>query len=160
MMLLFLVSGTITVFLLVASVILLLSGEETVDARLLEIAAAHQGNAPGLAEAPKSGLAEVAATLTSPFKPIRDLISGADGDLAYRLALAGFRKAEHIQVYTAAKMLLPVIGIVTGTFFGGNMMAAILVGTLAGFFGPDLAVTHLISRRQASLDSAVPEALD
>src|SRR5216684_1400857 len=113
MMLLFLVSGTITVFLLVAAVILLLSGEETVDARLLEIAAAHQGNAPGLAEAP--------ATLTSPFKPIRDLISGADGDLAYRLALAGFRKAEHIQVYTAVKMLLPVMGIAAGTFFGSNM---------------------------------------
>ena len=30
--------------------------------------------------------------------------------------LAGFRKAEHVEVYTAAKMLLPVVGIVAGTF--------------------------------------------
>ncbi len=160
MMLLFLVSGTITVFLLVAAVILLLSGKETVDARLLEIAAAHQGNAPGLAEAPKSGLAEVAATLTSPFKPIRDLISGADGDLAYRLALAGFRKAEHIQVYTAAKMLLPVMGIAAGTFFGSNMIAAILVGAMGGFFGPDLVLSQLTSRRQESIRLSLPDALD
>jgi len=160
MMLLFLVSGTITVFLLVAAVILLLSGKETVDARLLEIAAPHQGNAPGLAEAPKSGLAEVAATLTSPFKPIRDLISGADGDLAYRLALAGFRKAEHIQVYTAAKMLLPVMGIAAGTFFGSNMIAAILVGAMGGFFGPDLVLSQLTSRRQENIRLSLPDALD
>jgi len=160
MMLLFLVSGTITVFLLVAAVILLLSGKETVDARLLEIAAPHQGNVPGLAEAPKSGLAEVAATLTSPFKPIRDLISGADGDLAYRLALAGFRKAEHIQVYTAAKMLLPVMGIAAGTFFGSNMIAAILVGAMGGFFGPVLVLSQLTSRRQESIRLSLPDALD
>src|SRR5712691_12032399 len=160
MMVLFLVSGAITVFLLVASVILLLSGKETVDARLMEIAVSQPFKAPGLGEAPKSGLAEVAATLTSPFKPIRDLISGADGDLEYRLALAGFRKAEHIQVYTAVKMLLPVIGIVAGTFFGGNMIMAIMLGAMAGFFGPDLALSHLTTRRQESIRLSLPDALD
>jgi hypothetical protein len=80
----------------------------------------------------------VAAILNGAVKPIRDLISGSD-DIAYRLTLAGFRKAEHVEVYTAAKMLLPVIGIVGGTFFGGNMIMAILLGTMFGFFGPDLS---------------------
>src|SRR2546425_8017933 len=128
MMLLFLISAAITVFLLAAMLILMLSGKETADARLMEIAASQPVSAPTLAEMPKSGLARVAVSLTSPFKPIRDLISGSDGDLGYRLTLDGFRKAEHIEVYTAAKMLLPVIGIVAGTFFGSNMMAAVLVG--------------------------------
>jgi tight adherence protein C len=160
MTLLFLISSAVTLFLLAAVLILMMGGGEAVDARLTEIAARpKRGGALTWADTPKSGLAQVAAILTGAVKPIRDLISGSD-DMAYRLTLAGFRKAEHIEVYTAAKMLLPVIGIVTGTFFGGNMIAAILVGTIAGFFGPDLAVTHLISRRQASLDRAVPEALD
>jgi len=140
--------------------ILMLSGKETADARLMEIAASQPVSAPTLAEMPKSGLARVAVSLTSPFKPIRDLISGSDGDLGYRLTLAGFRKAEHIEVYTAAKMLLPVIGIVAGTFFGSNMMAAVLVGAVGGFFGLDLVLTHLISRRQESIRRALPDALD
>jgi hypothetical protein len=36
--------------------------------------------------------------------------------MACRPTLAGFRKAEHLEVYTAVKMLLPVVGIVIGTF--------------------------------------------
>ena len=160
MTLLFLISVAITVFLLAATLILILGGNETVDARLMEIAASQPVSAPTLAEMPKSGLARVAVSLTSPFKPIRDLISGSDDDLGYRLTLAGFRKAEHIEVYTAAKMLLPVIGIVAGTFFGSNMMAAILVGAVGGFFGLDLVLTHLISRRQESIRRALPDALD
>jgi len=57
-------------------------------------------------------------------------------------------------------MLLPVIGIVAGTFFGSNMMAAVLVGAVGGFFGLDLVLTHLISRRQESIRRALPDALD
>jgi tight adherence protein C len=160
MTLLFLISSAITVFLLAAVLILMVGGSEDVDARLTEIAARSKpAGATIWADPPKSGLAHVAAVLTSSLKPIRDLISGSD-DMAYRLMLAGFRKAEHVEVYTAAKMLLPVVGIVAGTFFGGNMIMAILVGTMGGFFGPDLAVGHLISRRQESMDRAVPEALD
>src|SRR5258708_6516181 len=160
MMVLFLVSGSLTLFLLAAGVSLLLSGKETVDARLMEIAVPQSVKGPALGDTPKSALAEVAGTLTSPFKPIRDMISGSDGDLEYRLALAGFRKAEHIQIYTAAKILLPVIGIVAGTFFGSNMIMAILVGAMGGFFGPDLVLTRMTSRRQESIRLALPDALD
>jgi len=160
MTLLFLISSAVTLFLLAAVLIVMVGGSEGVDARLTEIAARpNRGDAPIWADAPQSGLAQVAAVLNGALKPIRDLISGSD-DMAYRLTLAGFRKAEHVEVYTAAKMLLPVIGIVGGTFFGGNMIMAILLGGMAGFFGPDLAVTHLISRRQETMDRAVPEALD
>jgi tight adherence protein C len=159
MMLLFLISAAITVFLLAATLILILGGNETVDARLMEIAAPHVVGAPTFAETPKSGLAQVAAILTSTFKPLRTVISGTDDDLGYRLTLAGFRKAEHIEVYTAVKMLLPVIGIVAGTFFGSNMLAAMLVGAMAGFFGPDMVLSNLISRRQEKIRLALPDAL-
>ena len=159
-MVLLLISGATTVFLLTATIILALSGNEAVDDRLTEIAVTQSADSPTLEDQPNGGLAQMASTLTGPFKPIRDLISGSDGDMGYRLALAGFRKPEHIEVFTALKMLLPVIGIVAGTFFGSNMIAAILVGVMGGFFGPDLVLTHLTKRRQERIRLALPDALD
>jgi len=161
MMLLFLVSGTITIFLFVAMLILLLSRKEAaVDERLMEIAAPRAAATLALAEAPKSSLAEMASDLTGTLKPIQALISGSDEDLEYRLMLAGFRKAEHVQVYTTLKILLPILGIVVGTFFGENMIVAILAGVVIGFFGPDLVLSQLVSRRQESISFALPDALD
>lgn len=160
MMLLLMISATITVVLLAITIILMLSGNEPLDARLMEITAPQTVSAAILVEAPKSTLAQVSAFLVAPFKPVRTLISGPDEDLAYRLALAGFRKTEHIEVYAAAKVLLPVIGIVAGTFFGSDMVAAILVGALGGFFGPDLMLTHLIRRRQDNIRRSLPDAMD
>ena len=158
MMLLFLVSGTVTIFLIVATLIMMLGGNEAVDARLMEIAATQAGDSTS--DAPKSDLAKAAAGITGAFKPIRDLISGSDGDLEYRLASAGFRKSEHIQVYMAVKMLLPVVGIVAGTFFGSNMIAVMSTGAMVGFFGPDLVLSNLVKRRQESIKYALPDALD
>ena len=160
MMLLFLISGSITVFLLVAALILMFSGKETVDERLMEIAVSHAANAPGLSDTPTSALGELAATLTSPFKPVRDMISGSDGDLQDRLAMAGFRKAEHVQIFAAAKMLLPMIGVVGGSFMGSNMIMGILVGVMFGYFAPDLVLMKLTSGRQERIRLALPNALD
>ena len=159
-MLLFLISVTITGFLIAAALILLLGGKETIDARLMEISAPPPPISPDIVEAPKSGLARAASGITSIFKPIRGLVSGSDADMAYRLTLAGFRKAEHIEIFTATKMLLPVAAIVAGSFFGDNMIAAILVGVVLGFMAPDVALTQLISRRQGGIRRALPDALD
>jgi tight adherence protein C len=92
-------------------------------------------------------------------KPIRGIISGSDDDIAYRLALAGFRKPEHVEIFTALKMLLPVAAIAAASFFG-NMFTAIVVGILAGFFAPDLLLGNLITRRQENIRHALPDALD
>src|SRR5438477_7770053 len=160
MMLLFLISATITLFLLAAGVILLLGGDEPVDARLMEIAASPSSDTSSMAEdSSQSGLAQMATGISSIFKPVRGLITGSDDDLAYRLTLAGFRKPEHVEIYTALKMLLPVFAIAAGSFFS-NMFTAIVVGSLAGFFGPDLILSNLVSRRQDSIRRALPDALD
>jgi tight adherence protein C len=159
-MLLFLISVTITVFLIAALLITILSGEETIDARLMEISAPPPPISPDIMEAPTSNLARTAAGITSIFKPIRSLVSGSDADTAYRLTLAGFRKAEHIEIFTATKMLLPVLAIVAASFFGENMIAAILVGVVLGFIGPDVVLTQLTSRRQGSIRRALPDSLD
>ena len=159
-MLLFLISVTITVFLLAALLIMMLSGKESIDARLMEISAPPPPISTAIVEAPTSGLARAAAGITSVFKPIRSVVSGSDEDMSYKLTLAGFRKAEHVEIFTATKMLLPVLAIVAGSFFGDNMMAAILVGVVLGFMAPDFVLTSLISRRQESIRRALPDALD
>jgi tight adherence protein C len=161
MMILFLTFAAMTVFIVSAILILMVSGTEVADARLMEITARRQSaSARTFSERSKTGLAGVAASITRALRPIQGLISGTDEDLAYRLMLAGFRKTEHVEVYTAAKMLLPVVGIVAGTFFGSNMITAILVAPVVGFFGPDLVLGHLISKRRESVSRALPDALD
>jgi tight adherence protein C len=160
-MLLFLISVTISVFLIAAAVILLLSGKDTVDARLMEISAPPAPTLPTIEAETASGLARWATGVTGILKPIRGVISGSDADMAYQLTLAGFRRPEHIEIFTAIKMLLPVLAMGAGTFFGTeNMVAAILVGAVAGFFIPDFVLKQLISRRQTSIRLALPDALD
>src|SRR3989475_12627578 len=159
-MLLFLISLTITFFLITALLIVAFSSKESIDARLMEISAPPPPIAPAIVHEPTSGLARAAAGVTSIFKPIRSIVSGSDEDISYKLALAGLRRAEHIEIFTAAKMLLPVVAIVAGSFFGDNMMAAILVGVVLGFMAPDVVLTNLTSRRQGRIRPALPDALD
>lgn len=160
-MLVFLISAAVTVFLLVIAVLVMLTGRDPVDARLMEVSAYTARDAGTLiAATPSTGLARVAAQITSLFKPFRGLVSGFDQDLAYKLTLAGFRKPEHVEIFTAAKLLLPIVGIVTGTFFAGNMVTAVLVGAVAGFFLPDLVLSYLVTRRQTNIRIALPDALD
>ncbi len=161
MMLLFLISATVTLFLIAALLIMMLGGGERIDDRLREISATHVVNRSAIDEAPTSGLARAATGVTGIFKPIRGLVSGSDADMSFKLTLAGFRKPEHIEIFTATKMLLPVVAIVAGSFFGSdNMIAAVLVGAVGGFFLPDLVLTHLVTERQESIRRALPDALD
>jgi tight adherence protein C len=160
-MIIFLISTAITVFLFVVAVLVMLTSRDPVDARLMEVSAYTAPDAGSLiAATPSTGLARAAAQITSLFKPFRDLVSGFDQDLAYKLTLAGFRKPEHVEIFTAVKLLLPVAGIVIGTFIASNMVTAVLVGAVAGFFLPDLVLSYLVTRRQTNIRIALPDALD
>ena len=160
-MLILLISAAVTVFLFVVAALVLLPGSDPVEARLMEVSAFTAPEAGTLiAATPSTGLARVAAQITSLFNPFRGLVSGFDQDLAYKLTLAGFRKPEHVEIFTAVKLLLPVVGIVVGTFFANNMITAVLVGAVAGFFLPDLVLSHLVTRRQTNIRMALPDALD
>lgn len=160
-MIIFLISAAVTVFLLVVAILVMLTGSDPVEARLMEVSAFTAPDAGSLiAATPSTGLARVAAQITSLFNPFRGLVSGFDQDLSYKLTLAGFRKPEHVEIFTAVKLLLPIVGIVMGTFFASNMVTAVLVGAVAGFFLPDLVLSYLVTRRQTNIRIALPDALD
>ncbi|MGI9101714.1 MAG: type II secretion system F family protein [Terriglobales bacterium] len=159
-MLFLLVSAAITVFLLAAAIMLIFSSKESVEVRLMEVAARREIAVTGFDDEEKKGLAGLASGVTGLLKPVRDLIMANDEDMAYRLSLAGFRKPEHIEIYTAAKMLLPVAAIIGATFAGSNFIAVALVGTVLGFLGPDIVVTQMVKRRKEAINHALPDALD
>ncbi len=161
-MVLFFISAAVTVFLLLAGLILLLSSNDPVQERLMEISASTAEETRGslIAATPSSGIAQAAQHITSFFQPVRGLLSGSDEDLSYKLTLAGYRKPEHVEIFTAIKLLLPVAGVVAGTFFSSNLWTAVAVGALGGFFLPDMALSYLVTRRQTNIRVALPDALD
>lgn len=161
-MVLFFISAAVTVFLLLAGLILLLGANDPVQDRLMEISATTAQETRGslIAATPSSGLAQAAQQITSLFQPVRGLLSGSDEDLSYKLTLAGYRKPEHVEIFTAIKLLLPVAGILAGTFFSSNLWTAIAIGALGGFFLPDMVLSYLMTRRQTNIRVALPDALD
>jgi len=162
MVLFLVISAAVTVFLLATVLIVVFSGNDPVEDRLNEISASSpiEVNAPLITTVPGTPVARVAAQVTSFFSPIRGLVTGFDQDLAYKLTLAGFRKPEHVEIFTAIKLLLPVLGIAAGSFFTTNLLAAVAVGALAGFFIPDMVLSYLVTRRQTNIRLALPDALD
>ena len=159
-MLVLLISVAVTLFLLATVIILLFTGTEPVYARLMAVAARPTVVDHAFETAAPTGMARLATGFTNILKPIRDLIVGKDADLSYRLAVAGFRKPEHVEVYAAIKMLLPVVAIVAASFSGTNVVVAALVGGAIGFFVPDVVLTQLIARRRDSMRRALPDAMD
>ena len=162
MMLVFIISVAITIFLLLATLFALVAGGDRTEVRLAEVSAVAPANANGslINTVPTTGLGRMAANVTGLLNPIRGMITGTDADLEYKLMLAGFRKPEHMEIFTAAKMLLPIAGIVVGSFFASNLFLALAVGAIAGFFGPDLVLSYLVTRRQEKIRMALPDALD
>lgn len=161
MMVVFLISAAVTVFLLVITLVTVLTAKDPTDARLLEVAASTPAAtaAPIIKSVPTTGLGRAAGQLTGLVSPIRGLLTGSDPDLEYKLILAGFRKPEHVEIFTAARFLLMVVGIVAGTFFS-NLLIAVGVGAVGGFFAPDMVLSYLSSRRQEQIRIALPDALD
>jgi tight adherence protein C len=162
MMLVFFISVAITVFLLLATLFALVAGGDRTEVRLAEVSAVapSSANASLMNTVPTTALGQMAAKVTALFNPIRGIITGTDADLEFKLMLAGFRKPEHMEIFTAAKMLLPVAGVVVGSFFASNLILALTIGGLAGFFGPDLVLSYLVTRRQEKIRLALPDALD
>jgi tight adherence protein C len=158
-MLIFVISLCVTLFLLLLTLTWLFAGENTVESRLAEVAGTRTLTRDESIEAHDSTLGSLATAFTGYFKPLRGLVSGDDEDLQYRLGLAGYRKPEHAEIFTACKMLLPVVGIVAASYTG-NLLLAALVGVVVGFFLPDMVLSWLTTKRQEKIRLSLPDAMD
>jgi len=155
-MVLLCISAAVTAFLLVLMCIMLLTGNAPLRARLMEVAASQQ-------LASLEGGESFAATIaryTRLLAPIRRLITSNDENLGYRLALAGYRKPEYVEVYVAAKMLLPVLALVGATFVPSNGLVIGFIAVPVGFFLPDYVLTGMVAARRKAIEYSLPDALD
>lgn len=161
-MILFMISVAITIFLLLITLFAWLTGKDAVEARLAEVSASTPSAATTslVNTTPTTAAGKMAAKVTGLFSPVRGLVTGTDPNLEYQLTLAGFRKPEHQEIFTAIKLLSPVAGVVAGTFFGDNMIIAMLIGVVTGIFGPGLVLSHLVTNRQEQIRLCLPDALD
>jgi tight adherence protein C len=162
MLLVFLISAAITIFLLVIALVTMLTAKDPTEARLMEVSASTPATTATtlIKTVPTTGLGRAAAQVTGIASPFRGLITGSDQDLEFKLTLAGFPKPEHVEIFTAGKLLLPVAGIIVGSFFSGNIFLAVVIGVVVGFFGPDMILSYLMSRRQEQIRLSLPDALD
>lgn len=161
-MILFLISVAITLFLLLITLFTWMTGRDPIEERLADVSASTPSAVTTslVNTTPTTTAGKMAAQITGLFSPIRGLVTGTDPNLEYQLTLAGFRKPEHQEIFTAIKLLSPVAGVVAGTFFGDNMIMAMLIGGVAGVFGPGLVLSHLVASRQQQIRLCLPDALD
>ena len=138
--------------------LLLLSGNSAVAARLTEIAGDRT-----VEVAPVTSGTETASRIAEWFAPLRRMVGLADdGDVARRLSAAGYREPVYVEIYYTAKLLGPVLaGLIAGFLLRGeNVLIYFLVLAAVGFLGPDFWLTGAVTRRRERIRLGLPDALD
>ncbi len=155
------VSAVITSVLFFVLVYVSVGERSLVNERLKALASqVHRPARESLLNDEPTGLAALASVFTNVIRPIRNLVTSDDEELAYQLSLAGFREPAHVEVFASAKILLPVVGFLGSSFAGHNMVYVAIIAIVVGFFVPDLFVTQLIARRKTKVRLGFPDALD
>lgn len=148
----------LTFVLSLALLLVLLSGNSPIAARLTAIAGAEPGEAP-----PSRSAIEVASRLTQWLAPLRKLVGlSDDGEISRRLAAAGFRERGYVDLYFTVKLLGPVVaGLIAGFLLRGeNLFLWFIILAAVGFLAPDFWLTGAVSRRRERIRLALPDALD
>jgi tight adherence protein C len=85
-----------------------------------------------------------------------------DGEIARRLAAAGYRDPVYVELFYTFKLLGPVLaGLIAGFLLhGSNVLIWFLVLAAVGFLGPDFWLTGAVTRRRERIRLALPDALD
>lgn len=155
------VAAVLTFVLSLALLLLLLGGSSPVAERLTEIAAEPGVQTPLTPR--KTGGIEAASRFTHWLAPVRKMLGLADdGEIARRLAAAGYREPVYVELYYTAKLLGPVLGGLIAGFLmrGENVLLWFLILAAAGFLGPDFWLTGAVARRKERIRLALPDALD
>lgn len=129
------------------------SRERVVGARLAAISPkpARPANEPGHAE----------GVLVSITRVCRARIGMSETPkLRARFLAAGIRNEQSIETYFAAQMLLPVTGIVAGSFITSNTAFWIMVLVVVGYMIPDFVLDRKVKGRRERMRKSIPDAID
>jgi tight adherence protein C len=157
--LIILISIGVTLFFAMALVIVLLERRSAAEARLLDTVQGLKPVAVGPATFQPSVLI---AEVTSATEKLRRRLGITDTSSAARqLALAGYRQPYQVEVFYAARLLLPALtAIAISLFVHQSTVFWFVAGVLIAYYLPDLFVISLIRKRRERVRLGLPDALD
>jgi tight adherence protein C len=83
-----------------------------------------------------------------------------DEKLRQRFIAAGLRGSSKMEVYFAARMMLPLLGVIGGSFVHGNTFFWCICLAGVGYLGPDIWLTRSVRARTKRLQRGIPDAID
>jgi tight adherence protein C len=100
--------------------------------------------------------------LAKPFTIVRSLFSPEPNpDLVHRLALAGYRRPAHADVFLGLRLAIPAaLGVLAAMLVSSGTVFAFLAAVAVGFFIPDFWLGNAITRRRQKIKLSLPDGLD
>jgi tight adherence protein C len=100
--------------------------------------------------------------LAKPFTLLRRLFSPEpDPDLVHRLALAGYHKPAHADVFLGVRLAIPaILGLLVALFVPTTTILFFVMAVVLGFFIPDFWLSSAITRRRQKIKLSLPDGLD
>jgi len=83
-----------------------------------------------------------------------------DEKLRQKLLAAGLRESSAVEIYFAARVLAPVLGLLAGTFIRQSTFFWMLALMLLAYVAPDAWLRHRAHQRREHIRLGLPDALD
>jgi tight adherence protein C len=83
-----------------------------------------------------------------------------DEKLRQRFVTAGFRGGNQLDIYFTARFMVPLAGIVGGSFIRQNTAFWCLALAAVGYLIPDIWLTRAVNRRKKRIQRGIPDAID
>jgi tight adherence protein C len=84
----------------------------------------------------------------------------ADEILPERLANAGYKGTLPADIYTASRILLPLLLLLAGSFIPFDRRFWMIALPAAAFIAPNIVLSRLIKRRREKIRRSIPDAVD
>jgi tight adherence protein C len=84
----------------------------------------------------------------------------ADAELPERLANAGYKGTLPADLYTASRILCPLLALVAGSFIPYSRMFWMIALPAAAYIAPNIVLTRLVKRRREMIRKSIPDAID
>jgi tight adherence protein C len=83
-----------------------------------------------------------------------------DPHMKERMASAGIHSGSSAEIYFAAQFLVPLAGVVGGSFMKSNVLLWVLVFGALGYLAPDFWLKRKTASRRERIRKSIPDALD
>jgi tight adherence protein C len=131
------------------------SGDRLLKHRLREVTRS------GIAAAPQRRKQKIEGVLFSFIRGLRARVGLSESPkLRERLANAGYKDAQAVELYQAGQMILPLIGIILGSFINSSPLFWILMMVIIGYMAPDFILDRKIKKRREAIRKSIPDAID